>query len=321
MNANRNAAPDKAGDREGPRLIPREMPATMQERIAFNLSDEFGANFVEANQRFAKAVYAEAYAAGAALTTGNETPSAARSEGVPGLGWPPPVSPTPDSPAPAPSGAEREAYLCEVERLIRVAMQQEMINGDVNRVENRAAFAQQTARKIAALRPAPTGSGEPDSRAGVEQMEAALEFYADPDTYCAIGFFPDRPCGEFMDDFSDEHDPGYPKPGKRARAALAALQSAPIASAAAGPVVDVAPMRLSGGRTDYYVRLSCGGRTQPPHVFRERFKAEYEVAHLQWVLGLRPDEPDLMAYDEASYPNDATPTPDPHPVPAMEGRS
>jgi hypothetical protein len=53
---------------------------------------------------------------------------------------------------------------------------------------------------------------------GEEALREALEFYADPDTYFAIGLFPDRPCGEFMEDFSDEHDPGYPK---RARAALA----------------------------------------------------------------------------------------------------
>jgi hypothetical protein len=61
----------------------------------------------------------------------------------------------------------------------------------------------------------------------------ALEFYADGETYLAIGFFPDPPCGEFMDDFSDVHDTEYcvmpdiddvdMRPGKRARAALDAL--------------------------------------------------------------------------------------------------
>lgn len=30
----------------------------------------------------------------------------------------------------------------------------------------------------------------------------ALGFYADHETYFAIGFLGDRPCGEFMDDFS-----------------------------------------------------------------------------------------------------------------------
>lgn len=47
----------------------------------------------------------------------------------------------------------------------------------------------------------------------------ALEFYAEPGTYLAIGFFPDPPCGEFWDDFSDTEEFGE-RPGKRAREAL-----------------------------------------------------------------------------------------------------
>jgi hypothetical protein len=43
----------------------------------------------------------------------------------------------------------------------------------------------------------------------------ALAFYADTDTYCAIGIFPDPPCGDFINDF-DEHK----KPGARARKTL-----------------------------------------------------------------------------------------------------
>lgn len=53
--------------------------------------------------------------------------------------------------------------------------------------------------------------------------QEALSFYAEPDTYHAIGFFADPPCGEFDDDFSEGHgDPNYdrPMPGKRARIAL-----------------------------------------------------------------------------------------------------
>jgi hypothetical protein len=46
----------------------------------------------------------------------------------------------------------------------------------------------------------------------------ALEFYADPETYFAIGFFPDPPNGPFMDDFSATSL--RQKPGKRARKAL-----------------------------------------------------------------------------------------------------
>jgi hypothetical protein len=50
-------------------------------------------------------------------------------------------------------------------------------------------------------------------------LEGALAFYADPETYFAIGFFPDPPCGEFMTDFEDLPDFGAWKPGKRAREA------------------------------------------------------------------------------------------------------
>lgn len=55
-----------------------------------------------------------------------------------------------------------------------------------------------------------------------EQLAEALRFYADPATYFAIGFFPDPPSGDFMDDF-DETELGT-KPGKRARKALEAWE-------------------------------------------------------------------------------------------------
>jgi hypothetical protein len=58
----------------------------------------------------------------------------------------------------------------------------------------------------------------------IKRLIKALEFYADPKTYFAIGFFPDRPCGDFMEDF-DETEFGW-KPGKRARAALEAVPPA-----------------------------------------------------------------------------------------------
>lgn len=56
-------------------------------------------------------------------------------------------------------------------------------------------------------------------RARIAELEAALEFYANPDTYFAIGFFPDLPCGDFMDDFEEIDIRGY-KPGKKARECL-----------------------------------------------------------------------------------------------------
>lgn len=54
----------------------------------------------------------------------------------------------------------------------------------------------------------------------VDELAEALGFYADPETYFAIGFLPDPPCGEFMEDFDHTEELGV-KPGHRARAALA----------------------------------------------------------------------------------------------------
>jgi hypothetical protein len=54
-----------------------------------------------------------------------------------------------------------------------------------------------------------------------ELLVQTVQFYGDPESYMAIGFFPDRPCGDFIEDFEDT-ELGL-KPGKRARATLAAL--------------------------------------------------------------------------------------------------
>lgn len=56
-----------------------------------------------------------------------------------------------------------------------------------------------------------------------ELMLQTVDFYANPESYFAIGFFPDRPCGDFIDDFSETED-GF-KPGKQAREALEAFQT------------------------------------------------------------------------------------------------
>jgi hypothetical protein len=73
----------------------------------------------------------------------------------------------------------------------------------------------------------PPGYKESPTKLLVSQLETALRFYADPDTYFAIAFLPDPPCGDFMDDFEElDGDLGHPgggswiKPGKRARQAL-----------------------------------------------------------------------------------------------------
>ena len=69
-----------------------------------------------------------------------------------------------------------------------------------------------------------------DANAEIKRLRRTLEFYADPETYFAIGFNADPPNGKFMDDFEEVDDMGFRsdpyngsyKPGKRARAALAA---------------------------------------------------------------------------------------------------
>lgn len=59
-----------------------------------------------------------------------------------------------------------------------------------------------------------------------DKLEEALEFYADPNTYFAISFLGDSPCGGFADDQSlpGEWDTegiyDRPMPGKRARETL-----------------------------------------------------------------------------------------------------
>ena len=75
---------------------------------------------------------------------------------------------------------------------------------------------------------APEAASLIDSQAKeIAGLREALSFYADPDTYAAITFIGDPPCGEFEDDFSyiEVSSSGTPyqreMPGKRARAAIA----------------------------------------------------------------------------------------------------
>jgi len=55
-----------------------------------------------------------------------------------------------------------------------------------------------------------------------DKLLEALCFYADPDNYFAILFYPDPPCGGFMDDFSDDHEGDFDRkmPGALARKTL-----------------------------------------------------------------------------------------------------
>ncbi|MER9680820.1 hypothetical protein NKJ23_16010 [Mesorhizobium sp. M0184] len=72
--------------------------------------------------------------------------------------------------------------------------------------------------------------------------------------------------------------------------------------APAAPVaVSIKPMRLSDGQCDYFVSFEHGGREVTPHVFRDRFKAEYHVALYRWLFG-QGDEPDIMEFDKDEWP-------------------
>jgi len=61
----------------------------------------------------------------------------------------------------------------------------------------------------------------------INKLEEALLFYADPDSYFAITFLSDSPCGEFITDFDKEYEfINYikPMPGKRARQVLKKIE-------------------------------------------------------------------------------------------------
>ena len=58
----------------------------------------------------------------------------------------------------------------------------------------------------------------------IKTLVSALTFYADPETYVAIGFLPDHPCGAFWDDFGETRL-GV-KPGQLARETLDNLTAA-----------------------------------------------------------------------------------------------
>lgn len=66
--------------------------------------------------------------------------------------------------------------------------------------------------------------------------------------------------------------------------------------------VDVQVMKTSAG-ADYYVRIMCGDRETTPHMFKDRYKAEYHVDHYKWLFGLREEDADVMSYDETTHPN------------------
>jgi len=101
----------------------------------------------------------------------------------------------------------------------------------------------------------------------VKKLSEALYFYADPDNYFAIAFFPCPPCGGFMDDFSDDHEGDFDRkmPGALARKTLKETRMVSIIE------VDDCDYRVSAklndeyladcwditGDSGFYVGLSC----------------------------------------------------------------
>lgn len=87
-------------------------------------------------------------------------------------------------------------------------------------------------------------------------LAETLAFYADPETYFAIAFVYDRPCGDFSDDESESDSELGIRHGKRARAALATLdpRSAAILevvyAAKAWTKIDMAPHDCAHGEAE-----------------------------------------------------------------------
>lgn len=73
--------------------------------------------------------------------------------------------------------------------------------------------------------------------------------------------------------------------------------------------VSIMPMKLSGGRVEYYTRISCNGRTYDVRRYPEEYlnRAEYERDELRHVL-LGEDKPNLMD-DKYSDKEPAAPAP------------
>jgi hypothetical protein len=66
--------------------------------------------------------------------------------------------------------------------------------------------------------------------------------------------------------------------------------------------VSIKPMRLSDGRTDYFVSIRVGDREVTPHVFREEFKTAYHVALYDWLLNGNGEEPDVVDFSPDDWP-------------------
>lgn len=61
------------------------------------------------------------------------------------------------------------------------------------------------------------------------------------------------------------------------------------------PVVTIQEMQTSAG-TDYFVHIRVADREITPHVYKQRWKAEYDVDHWKWIFGQIAEQPDIMNY-------------------------
>lgn len=65
--------------------------------------------------------------------------------------------------------------------------------------------------------------------------------------------------------------------------------------------VEVLKMTKSEG-ADYYVSITVDGRNVTPHMFQERYKAEYEVANWRHIFFGEP-KPFILDFNETTHPN------------------
>lgn len=106
--------------------------------------------------------------------------------------------------------------------------------------------------------------------------------------YLATGFISCPRCGEDVE--TKNTDAEY-----TLRAALSSPDHADAGKVEGDePIACVGEMQTSSG-ADYYVCVKVGGREITPHMFKERWKAEYEVAEWLWLFN-GGEKPDLLAY-------------------------
>ena len=99
----------------------------------------------------------------------------------------------------------------------------EVLNENAHRFFSSATDTQAGLKSVEdATRTAP-GDGSQHDTKKLDEAKEIIRFYANPETYHALVFMGDSPCGAFADDFSDDHgDEVYDRkmPGARARSFL-----------------------------------------------------------------------------------------------------